>query len=247
MAKPSVRMSSYTFYLLRLILASPFRGLINWLANCSSGNKVPLTIGCVISYYPPLLFILALSLFGKIPLSRTCEDAAVIPTFCVCTKRTVMNTTDEIVKRASLVAVDRFNAILTNYTDVCEHLKVGEIILALKPELPNKSYVDYLIMLTTSPGGGKFELEVRHDLGTDKMSASDFISRTNLYKNTSHCVDDRDLKSFCYCKKQLTNWFLFYVVSSIIWIIIIIVLLNSSLIVYVTINFNRKSSRYHLS
>jgi len=146
-----------------------------------------------------------MSLFGKIPLSRTCEDAKVPVPFCVCNNHTVVNITQNVIKEASLKTVEYINGLLTNYTDVCSHLSLNNTLLALKTE--HKAgiyYTDYLVMVKTSPGGGQFDTEVRHHLMSDTMTVEGPISRTNMYLDTAWCVDSSEMRNYCYCKKQLS-------------------------------------------
>lgn len=76
---------------------------------------------------------------------------------------------------------------------------------------------NYIVTVETIPGGGVFEATVRVNENWEKtidqkakskansqdVSIEGFISRLNLYGNSSWCMDDAQLRFYCYCKYQL--------------------------------------------
>ncbi|KAF2362749.1 hypothetical protein FHG87_006496 [Trinorchestia longiramus] len=67
-----------------------------------------------------------------------------------------------------------------------------------------KDFNTYTLILQTNPGGGRFEGSVMkkedgslHHIGS--------ISRINIYGNQSSCIQNSELKKFCYCKKFKTG------------------------------------------
>jgi hypothetical protein len=66
-----------------------------------------------------------------------------------------------------------------------------------------KTYIDYQIMLQTTPGDAMFEGTIRYDEYWKSINMTEEFSRINMYGTTSHCVEGIDLKKICYCKTQL--------------------------------------------
>jgi len=147
-------------------------------------------------------FILAMSLFGDVPLDRTCDDAGIPSPFCICHQLTRIPSDSKLSIWAANSAGKDINNLLKDYSKVCEHLTVAKIIHAHKMEFSKQKYTDYLVMIETTPGGGQFEANVRYRASDNSMTVDGPISRTNLYGDTSYCVPDADLRNYCYCKKQ---------------------------------------------
>ena len=75
---------------------------------------------------------------------------------------------------------------------------------------------NYIVTVETIPGGGVFEATVRVNENWEKtidqkakskansqdVSIEGSISRLNLYGNSSWCMDDAQLRIYCYCKNQ---------------------------------------------
>lgn len=59
--------------------------------------------------------------------------------------------------------------------------------------------VDYIVVLSTEPGDGKFEGTIRHRTDSDKLSVQGYVSRINMYGSQSRCVLDYNLRLYCYC------------------------------------------------
>ncbi|XP_015929490.2 uncharacterized protein [Parasteatoda tepidariorum] len=167
-----------------------------------------------------------MSLFNEIPESRTCEDAYILPHWCPCTNFNPVSKNDLVVIKASNELVRHINELLQPHADVCETLELHEIkdaLLGLPNELVLKftgrrgivenaviglgevppTLGDYLITLSTQPGGAMFEGTVRYDdeMGFAKVMG---VSRINMYGAQSWCIDSPKLKLYCYCKTQLS-------------------------------------------
>ncbi|XP_054717448.1 uncharacterized protein LOC129226843 [Uloborus diversus] len=160
------------------------------------------------------------SLLSEISENRTCEDAHILPHWCVCqTFHPVSNDGEEAVNCA-LSVVEEMNAKLSKYKTECAELKLQNILSVIL-RLPNervlrfigdhynkgKPYVeygekintvdDYVVTLSTYPSGGIFEGTVRNsEKGVYNVLG---ISRINAYGNQSVCIDDQELQIFCYC------------------------------------------------
>lgn len=166
-----------------------------------------------------------ISLFRSIPKDRSCADALIAEHFCAC--YTVQNVTvqSSIVKALSEFAVNSINSDLASVRSQCSKLSLYKILEAQQIEsglqhqadMDRKSILNlfyrpemhkeqrYLILFQTSPGFGLFEATVSfkdiNDVKTFKLLGD--VSRTNKYKNQSHCVGTQKLKPICYCKHQI--------------------------------------------
>lgn len=65
--------------------------------------------------------------------------------------------------------------------------------------------VKYHITLTVSPSSGIYQATVTYDAASAQYSVSKDISRTSLYGNASWCVNDHDMKKYCYCNEKYPN------------------------------------------
>lgn len=166
-----------------------------------------------------------ISLFRSIPKDRSCADASIAEHFCACYTVQNMSVTSQTVKTLSEFAVHTINENLAGVLEHCSKLNLYNIVEAQKVEsgLQHRSEFDrtsilnvfyqpemhleqrYLILFQTVPGYGLFEATVSF---TDIDNKETFkllgdVSRTNKYRNQSHCVGTQKLKPICYCKQQI--------------------------------------------
>nr|CAD7197435.1 unnamed protein product [Timema douglasi] len=168
----------------------------------------------------------SISLFKEIPLERTCSDAYIEPHWCACLDWEEVSLEDSIVRRAARAFVDFLNKYTSEYRKLCASLRLERVQWAAHL-VPNKGLLDfrrnadldgfvadltahtditqtvYQLKVATVPGGGLFEVSVRHDIGDNSFTirVSD-ISRINRYGSSAHCVEDsaEHLRKYCYCK-----------------------------------------------
>ena len=65
------------------------------------------------------------------------------------------------------------------------------------------TYIDYQLTIQTKPGDAMFEGTLRFDEEKKTVQMMGDISRINKYGTQSHCVDETNVKKFCFCKKQI--------------------------------------------
>ncbi len=163
-----------------------------------------------------------LSLFSAIPGERTCEAAAILPHWCTCHQQKTIETDNPIVVKAVKMVIHFINQELQNYKGLCVELFMENVtdsvmmianddVLRFKDSLSDvigrtvilgkksEAIVDYLLNFRTSPGGGLFEVTVRHSLSDDVLEILGDISRINEYGSQSHCIDTHKHKKYCYC------------------------------------------------
>lgn len=166
-----------------------------------------------------------LSILREISLNRTCENADILPHWCTCATEEHLSITDEVVIEVANKFTEKLNEKLADFKQ-CEILKLKKVISATKiipsddilkyiktSHVEDKheikfgdrvsTYIDYQLMLQTSPGDGMFEGTVRYDEFWKSINMMGDFSRINIYGKTSHCVDGIQLKKICYCKKQI--------------------------------------------
>lgn len=165
-----------------------------------------------------------ISLFRRIPKDRTCNDAGIAEHYCACYTAEKANVTSKKIMMLANYAVQSVNAKLSQVQDVCSKLSLHKILEAQKIQsgIRHNAHLDrqtiynlfyrpeeqkeerYLIVFQTFPGLGKFEATISF---TDLNDSNSFkilgdFSRTNKYRNQSHCVHRQQFKHICYCKVQ---------------------------------------------
>ncbi|XP_060814232.1 uncharacterized protein LOC132906245 [Bombus pascuorum] len=168
----------------------------------------------------------AISLFDKIPLERTCADAFIEPHWCACLSWQEISIDDDNVIAAAKYFVQFLNVYTENHRNICEELKLKEILWAAKL-IPNKDLLKfyksgdqdgfmgdfsaktklttetYQLKVKTEPGFGLFEVSINYDIKKNTFSTkiSD-VSRINMYGSQARCVENSlfHLRKYCYCK-----------------------------------------------
>ncbi|KAK6195065.1 hypothetical protein SNE40_000572 [Patella caerulea] len=160
-----------------------------------------------------------ISLFDEIPDGRTCENAGILPHWCVCKLEE-----DELTKNTTFrdgsvqFFVDEVNRKLADY-DMCSKTKLSEIKEFKIFKSSNRNVVKqnanthfplpvdsntYIIKISVvlNPGSGEFDTTLVYDAHTQKFDSAGQISRINKYGHTADCVKGEKIQKLCYCKKQ---------------------------------------------
>ncbi|XP_076368454.1 uncharacterized protein LOC143255917 isoform X1 [Tachypleus tridentatus] len=152
----------------------------------------------------------AVSLFKKVPKERACEEAAIDEHWCTCIQSQKISPNSTEVFPVAMFLLESLNNIVKTSSDVCASLSLVVVrsarYVAPKDHLQGDkaSHIhDYILTIQTRPGGGIFEGSVRVVPSKQHYEILGAISRLNLYGNQSHCVNDANLRKYCYCKEQL--------------------------------------------
>lgn len=139
------------------------------------------------------------SLFSEVSTDRACEDAGVPANWCTCNKYRSMPTKDKTSEVVALYVLSEINAKvkkLANSSSACAELTLRHVI-KMKRKVPVTSHDDFVVVFDTLPGGAVFEATVGRSDGVFQLRGD--VSRINSYGDQSSCVDDSELKLYCYC------------------------------------------------
>ena len=149
-----------------------------------------------------------LSLFSKIPVSRTCFNASILPQWCTCHAEKRLETNNILIKKAALFIIKEINTSLyKRYKTKCATLKLDEI-LAARQHVPNarlkvvrSKKLTHQLTFRTKPGGAILEATTSSSLGYPGggFLLMGEVSRLNKYGNSSACIFDAELRRYCYC------------------------------------------------
>lgn len=165
---------------------------------------------------PP--FPRGISLFRNIPKERTCADAEIQEHNCACYTSENVSTNEPVIKHIAYFIVSQVNKQLEVYQEKCAILTFSKIFDAkiihsqlkhneqhddktfmhyfIKPKEDRKT--KYLVLLEVTPSMALFEATVEQR-NENSLSILGHISRTNRYGNQSSCIDDKQMKLYCYC------------------------------------------------
>ncbi|XP_076280793.1 uncharacterized protein LOC143209265 isoform X2 [Lasioglossum baleicum] len=141
-----------------------------------------------------------ISWFLPIPDYRTCTLAGIASHWCMCHSSNDVPLDDKRLGNKALFLVAELNQMLKKFVQ-CATLKLKEIraAKAWKDKSDKSDLIDYTITIQTEPGDAIFEGTVR-DRGknsSNKLVGS--VSRLNAYGKQSACVDEFNMRLYCYC------------------------------------------------
>lgn len=149
-----------------------------------------------------------ISLFLPIPSNRTCSSAGISPHFCTCHEKQPVATNDQRVQKVARKIVSHINEMIVKFKK-CQRLSLNAILDAhiatsnadiLKKD--TMAFADVTVRLQTKPGMAEFEGTTR--LYTNgRLVNTGSVSRTNQYGEQSACVNDYNIKLFCFCDSFL--------------------------------------------
>ncbi|XP_023243043.1 uncharacterized protein LOC111641149 isoform X2 [Centruroides sculpturatus] len=146
------------------------------------------------------------SLFTPISKNRSCIEASIQEHLCTCQQSRKISVDDKEVVDVADYLLTTINYNLRDYSD-CARLVRDEIVSArirapTKYLRATKEYdiFDYLVAFKTVPGNGLFEATVRFVPKNHTHVLLGDISRVNMYNNQSSCVQDANIRKYCYCE-----------------------------------------------
>jgi hypothetical protein len=139
------------------------------------------------------------SLFSEVSQDRTCEEAGITANWCTCKNYRTISTKGKESKAIALHVVSEINATLKkagNVTASCAELTL-EHVIDFKKQVSTDLQEYFIVMIETVPGEARFEATVLRSKSTFQLQGD--VSRINRYGNQAECVDDAELKPYCYC------------------------------------------------
>uniref|UniRef100_A0A034VB08 Uncharacterized protein n=1 Tax=Bactrocera dorsalis TaxID=27457 RepID=A0A034VB08_BACDO len=145
-----------------------------------------------------------ISIFREIPENRTCNDAGIPEHWCTCVPYEIVPTKDEVAKTVTLLVIKDINQYLVNknISDKCAELKLETInsVEMKMIKIPNES--TYRINFEANPEKARFQVTVVYNITTNTIDTKvEDISRLDWYAKTSNCIDLKEEKKYCICKK----------------------------------------------
>ncbi|XP_051166992.1 uncharacterized protein LOC127285172 [Leptopilina boulardi] len=151
-----------------------------------------------------------ISWFLPIPDYRTCSMAEIPEHWCMCHGNKNVSLIDSNVMNSGKFIVNELNRMLDKFPQ-CANLTLKRLIDAtmlmekekigskIKKSETSAPWFDFTITLETIPGNGIFEGSVRYRNDSKKMELTGTISRLNAYGKQSACIDDFNMRLYCYC------------------------------------------------
>ncbi|XP_059151139.1 uncharacterized protein LOC131937603 [Physella acuta] len=140
------------------------------------------------------------SLFKEIPEGRTCEHAQIPVEYCACMGFTEAKLSQTLGHTLSQALVDKVNSFIpNNLRQRCVNLTLDRVITTAEISGNSSQTRRYQITLTTQPNHAVYEGVVDF-LATNSTVVSDDVTRLNLYLHQADCIEDPNLRPYCYCK-----------------------------------------------
>ncbi|XP_076058952.1 uncharacterized protein LOC143035823 [Oratosquilla oratoria] len=153
-----------------------------------------------------------ISLFQVIPEKRRCEDAGIPEHFCTCQETFEASVKDPTVVQAAEHIKHTLNSDLSTFTGCSQFtnytILTARVSASNKDLLPKDKPSDlksFVLQIRLSPGGGEVEATLRYNPRQKVFTLTSKISRINAYGSQSHCINDFELRKFCYCKDLLSG------------------------------------------
>ncbi|XP_029056503.1 uncharacterized protein LOC114883158 [Osmia bicornis bicornis] len=141
-----------------------------------------------------------ISWFLPIPDHRSCTMAGIASHWCMCHDSKDVDLKDDRLKDKAAFLVSKLNEMLKKFAQ-CAVLKLKEVKGAKewRNTGDGSELVDYTITLQTEPGNAIFEGTVRYRSSDKSNKLVGSVSRLNAYGKQSACVDEFNMRLYCYC------------------------------------------------
>ncbi|KAJ9574151.1 hypothetical protein L9F63_008484, partial [Diploptera punctata] len=153
----------------------------------------------------------AISLFLRVPESRTCKDAEIGLHYCTCLISKSISPTGKLVQDIGNGLVQYINSLLKKYTE-CSLLTLVEVrtarieysLVQWYEKTKEKYRSHYVVSVLTAPGNGLFEGIIAQTSNKGTYHIIGNVTRINTYGSENTCIDDYDIKYFCYCEDLIS-------------------------------------------
>lgn len=146
----------------------------------------------------------AISLFRKIPVTRTCLEVGIPRGYCGCYISDINLKHDlDIVEQSVLFLIDKLNNITDPYRNLCAIFVPDYVLRAREIHFLNQNNeieTFYEITFGIEPGAGLFQGIITRGSDMNSLVAEPDISRLDMYGSTSACVSHNSmLRKYCHC------------------------------------------------
>jgi len=149
-------------------------------------------------------YLRGVSLFEEIPTNRSCSDAFIPDKQCGCFKQTELNDerfenmTKSSLTDAANIILDAVNKLTDSVRSKCVRYKLDSVKSVKKLVVYEITY--FRIVIVAQPGDAWFEANLK--LSKDKKKPFEVhgsVIRISPYKDQAYCIDDFNLRNYCYC------------------------------------------------
>ncbi|XP_029676775.1 uncharacterized protein LOC115243716 isoform X1 [Formica exsecta] len=141
-----------------------------------------------------------ISWFLPVPDIRTCEMAHIANHWCMCHTSNAVAWNDTGLQDSVSFLVRELNNMLSNYP-LCAtlNLKLIKDAKVWLDKTDGAKLMDYTVTIQTTPGDAIFEGTVRYKADDNSRKLVGSVSRLNAYGTQSACVDEFNMRLYCYC------------------------------------------------
>ncbi|EFN87029.1 hypothetical protein EAI_05930 [Harpegnathos saltator] len=141
-----------------------------------------------------------ISWFLPVPEHRTCDMAQISNHWCMCHSSSNISLNDTGLQESVSFLVNELNDMLSKYPP-CAILNLKDIKDAKLwlDKSDGTTLMDYTVTIQTTPGDAIFEGTVRYRTEDNSRKLVGSVSRLNAYGKQSACVDEFNMRLYCYC------------------------------------------------
>jgi len=141
-----------------------------------------------------------ISWFLPIPDTRTCDTAHILNHWCMCHTSKNISLNDTGLQDSVSFLLTELNNMLSKYP-LCAMLSLKSINDAKVwlDKTKGSTLMDYMVTIQTTPGDAIFESTIRYKTDDNSRKLVGSVSRLNAYGTQSACVDEFNMRLYCYC------------------------------------------------
>lgn len=144
-----------------------------------------------------------ISFMEEIPSNRTCADAMISNTHCVCNKK--INITIEQYSNETNATSNNVIEFITqhlndksNSSSICERF-MFESFIGINKVFGSLVYYEFVVRY--QPGDSIYQINLVYK--NNSFNIVDKMVRISRYSNQSYCVRERNMLGFCFCYKSI--------------------------------------------
>ena len=137
-----------------------------------------------------------MSMFLPIP-DRSCQEMGISIYMCTCNIGKDDSVNPKLIQNIVFSLINYINEnILQEFKHLCQQIRFKKVINSKKFSGQEK----YSVIFETTPNNAIFDATV---MVNETISLVGNIIRISMYELTSHCMESRFFKNYCYCRNQL--------------------------------------------